>query len=88
MIFVYLIEQSKLYPKCQLPLIIQLKYLQGESFSTKFNQYIKHATSRSVPSLFANVKSLYNDKDKVELIEGIITNHITSLKEKIGRAHV
>jgi len=57
-----------------------LKYAKGATFATKFDEYIKAGTTRAVPSLFTNVKQLYAEKDKVDIIEGIIVKHLATLR--------
>jgi len=54
--------------------------MKDEAFEKKFDEYIRKITSRSVPSLFSNVKSLYVDQKKAKAIEGIIMKHIEALK--------
>jgi peptide alpha-N-acetyltransferase len=74
------VEEEELYPRSQVSLNLQLRYLKDEAFEKKFDEYIRKIVSRSIPSLFANVKPLYEDQKKVKIIEGIIVKHIESLK--------
>jgi len=80
-IIIVLEEQSKAFPKASAPLRLILKYSEGEQFGKKFNEYIKSASSRALPSLFNNVKQLYLDPKKVVIIEEIIVKHLDSLRK-------
>ncbi|MDR3547596.1 MAG: hypothetical protein P4M11_04870 [Candidatus Pacebacteria bacterium] len=62
--------------------MLLLKYTTGPTFAKKFDEYIKNATTRAVPSLFSAVKPLYADSAKVALIEDVVTKHIDSLRSK------
>ncbi len=73
-------EQAKVFPKSTVPLTLSMKYAQGETFGKKFDEYIRHAATRAVPSLFATVKPFYTDPAKPAIIEGIVMKHIDSLK--------
>jgi len=73
-------KQAEIHKKSSAPLHLQLKYSNGEIFAKKFDQYIRIAATKAVPSLFSTVKSLYENPEKVTIIEGIIVKHLESLK--------
>lgn len=65
-------EFAKAKPLADAPKRIPLEFLEGEAFREAANQYIRSMLEKGVPSLFANVKSLYSSDFKRETIPKIV----------------
>ena len=54
---------------------IPLDFLSGDAFRTAADQYLQRMLRKSVPSTFANVKSLYADSSKQEAIQDLVEDY-------------
>lgn len=59
-------------PRATAPPRLQLNVASGDQFKKLVEKYIVKYLAKGVPSLFADIKSLYADKDKQQTIEGIV----------------
>lgn len=69
-------------PKASAHQRIQLKFLTGQLFLSKLKQYSKPLIVKGVPPLIKDLKELYSDKEKVKLIEELLTGHLKSMEER------
>ena len=60
---------------------IPLDFLKGDSFREAADHYLQHMLHKGVPSTFANIKALYSDKAKKEVIEDVVEGYAA------GKAH-
>eukprot|EP00899_Mesostigma_viride_P025222 jgi/Mesvir1/5885/Mv00657-RA.1 len=58
---------------------IPLDFLQGDEFGTALDVYVRPFLRKGVPSLFSDLRSLYRDPAKVELIEKLFLSYVPSL---------
>lgn len=66
---------AKFYPKSDPVHFIPLQFLpQGEELKLRLTKYIISQLQRGVPSTFVNVKPLYKQSFKLQLIEEIVLN--------------
>ena len=88
-------ELEKLYTgyaeknsRCDAPRRIPLEFLQGEPFRKAADDYLRRMLRKGVPSTFANLKALYTDTAKrdiiQELVEGYASGTQASNGEQIG----
>lgn len=61
----------------QFPLL----YWSEDDFETRFSSHVKPLFHKGVPSLFNGLKPLYNDPNKVKIIEKVVLNLYNNLKE-------
>ncbi|EON61385.1 hypothetical protein W97_00599 [Coniosporium apollinis CBS 100218] len=54
---------------------VPLDFLQGESFKTAADRYLRSMLKRGIPSTFANVKALYRDPAKRTIIEELVNGY-------------
>ncbi len=73
--------ESKL-PKSNAHQRVQLKVLRGELFREKLHAYAKQMLVKGVPPLITDLKEAYQDKEKAQIIEEMLLNHIKSMDEK------
>uniref|UniRef100_A0A8C9VDN2 N-alpha-acetyltransferase 15, NatA auxiliary subunit n=1 Tax=Scleropages formosus TaxID=113540 RepID=A0A8C9VDN2_SCLFO len=80
-------EKQKIYedtwekfPKALVPRRLPLNYLSGEKFRECLDRYLRMNFSKGCPPVFTTLKSLYHDKEKVSIIEELVTGYETSLR--------
>lgn len=54
---------------------IPLDFLHGESFKKVADQYLRRMLTKGVPSTFPNVKMLYQDPAKLEVIQSLVEGY-------------
>lgn len=59
------------YPNSNSIKLRRLHFLNGEAFKASFKNYITPYYERGQPSLFSEIKSLYNYHEKINLIEEV-----------------
>ncbi|XP_040274397.1 N-alpha-acetyltransferase 15, NatA auxiliary subunit [Bufo bufo] len=68
------------YPRGLVPRRLPLNFLTGEKFRVCVDKYLRMNFSKGCPPVFNTLRSLYSDKEKVEIIEDLILGYDTSLK--------
>jgi peptide alpha-N-acetyltransferase len=56
---------------------IPLEFLQGADFEKAVDSYLKRMLKKGVPSTFANLKSLYSDKEKRSIILKLVESYLS-----------
>ncbi|KAF5890761.1 N-alpha-acetyltransferase 15, NatA auxiliary subunit, partial [Clarias magur] len=69
----------KLFPKGLVPRRLPLNFLSGEKFRECLDKYLRMNFSKGCPPVFTTLKPLYQDKDKVAIIEELVVGFETSL---------
>jgi tetratricopeptide (TPR) repeat protein len=72
-------QLAKEYPKSLAVKQIPFNFLTGEAFRQKVSDYVKPKLTKGEPSLFNTLKYLYNDAEKVKIIEDIFLKFETNL---------
>ncbi|KAH3679494.1 hypothetical protein WICMUC_000939 [Wickerhamomyces mucosus] len=74
---------AKFYPKSDAPKFIPLTFLKStdEEFEPRLRAYLLSQLKRGAPATFQNVKPLYKDQSKVEVIEKIVLEYLSTLKD-------
>jgi len=75
------LKYRKKYPHAETPRRSPLKFCTGDQFRKFADEYLRNALTKGVPPLFTNMRSLYVDKSKVEIIEDLVRNYVLCLKE-------
>ncbi|XP_035530421.1 kinesin light chain 1 isoform X3 [Morone saxatilis] len=73
-------EAWEKFPKGLVPRRLPLTFLSGEKFRECLDRYLRMNFSKGCPPVFTTLKSLYNDKEKVAIIEELVVGYETSLK--------
>eukprot|EP01133_Synstelium_polycarpum_P019469 gene19469-23316_t len=79
-------ELAAIHPSSQMVQKLPLIFLEGSEFRSAVVAFSRHFLRKGIPSLFGNLKSLYNQPAKVAIIEQVFTAHITSLEAE-GTLH-
>lgn len=70
------------FPRGDAPRRIPLDFMEGEDFKQAADAYLQRMLKKGVPSLFANIKTLYTNSAKrdtvQELVEGYTTGNFAS----------
>jgi len=81
-------EKLKLYeelrektPRAQVPKRLPLNYATGETLEKWLNTYLIAAIQKGVPPLFTDVQSLYDNKERVQVIEKLMNGYLKNLHE-------
>jgi N-alpha-acetyltransferase 15/16, NatA auxiliary subunit len=74
-------DLTKQFPKSLAIPRIALNFAQGEEFKKRLEKFVAHYLSKTIPSLFTTLKGLYNDKEKVKIIEQVFVSFLDSLRK-------
>lgn len=77
-------EYAQIYPRAMPPKRLPLNYVTGEKFKCLVDQYMRRGLVKGVPPLFVDLRSLYVDSSKAEIIENLMLQYMEALK-KIGK---
>jgi len=70
------------YPKSNAVKRIPLNFLTGQRFKTAFGMYVKPFLRKGVPSLFSDIKPLYKDAAKVQLMGDLMCENLALLESE------
>lgn len=70
-------EFSASIPKATAPRRLALTISVGDAFKELAKPYLLTGLAKGIPSLFADIKSLYKDKEKQQVIEDIVEASLT-----------
>lgn len=68
-------EYAKKNPRGDAARRIPLDFLEGDDFREAVDQYLQHMLHKGVPSTFANVKALYPDTRKRDMIQELVEGY-------------
>lgn len=77
-------EFMEIYPKSMPPQRLPLNIATGELFKVYADTYLRKGLRKGVPPLFVDMRSLYEDKEKVAVIENLMLQYADALKD-IGK---
>lgn len=72
------------YPKALVPQRLALTISSGDDFSRRVEKYLLRGLTRNVPSLFVDIKPLYVDAAKREIVEETIKSYCERLETDQG----
>lgn len=75
-------EVVQKYPNSQAAKRNRLRFLDGEEFRQRFDEYLRPFYIKGLPSVFIDVRELLNDAEKAKIIEDLCVKHSQSLEEK------
>ncbi|GAB1216303.1 hypothetical protein ATERTT37_005516 [Aspergillus terreus] len=64
-------------PRGDAPRRIPLDFLEGEDFKQAANAYLQRMLKKGVPSLFANIKSLYTNTSKRDTVQDLVEGYVS-----------
>jgi Flp pilus assembly protein TadD len=70
-------EFSASIPKATAPRRLALTISSGDTFKALAEPYLLTGLDKGIPSLFADIKSLYKDKEKQQAVEDIVEASLT-----------
>ncbi|XP_059410348.1 N-alpha-acetyltransferase 15, NatA auxiliary subunit-like [Carassius carassius] len=73
-------EAWEKYPKGLVPRRLPLSFLSGDQFLECLDRYLRMNFSKGCPPVFTTLRSLYQDKEKVSIIEELVVGFDTSLR--------
>lgn len=62
------------------PVLINLMFVLGDLFRKEVDEYMRRGFHKGIPPLFVDLKSLYQDKEKVRIIEDLLQSYLVALK--------
>lgn len=65
-------ELAEKFPKSDLPRRRPLDFLQGDEFREALDAYLQRMLRKGVPSTFANIKQLYTNKSKKDVVQEVV----------------
>lgn len=80
----FYLKYAEKFPRAMPPRRLPLNFATSEQFKNLVDKYMRKALSKGVPPLFVDLRSLYSDKSKVEVIETLLMQYVEALK-KIGK---
>uniref|UniRef100_A0A0K8SFC9 N-alpha-acetyltransferase 15, NatA auxiliary subunit n=1 Tax=Lygus hesperus TaxID=30085 RepID=A0A0K8SFC9_LYGHE len=69
------------HPKTSAPKRLILNFAEGAKFKEEADKYLKTGLRKGVPSLFVDVRSLYKDPSKAEIILNLISSYRDNLEK-------
>ena len=60
---------------------IPLDHLKGEDFKSATDQYLRRLLHKGVPSAFANIKALYRDPVKLQIVQDLVEGYASNPTE-------
>ena len=63
------------YPKADSPRRRPLGFLEGDAFREAADAYLQKMLRKGVPSTFANIKSLYTDSSKKQIVQDLVEGY-------------
>ena len=77
-------DLTQKYPRALVPQRLALTISSGDDFSRRVERYLLRGLTRDVPSLFVDIKPLYADTAKREIVEKIIKSYCERLEANQG----
>jgi N-alpha-acetyltransferase 15/16, NatA auxiliary subunit len=68
-------ELAEKFPKSDLPRRRPLDFLQGDEFREAADAYLQKMLRKGVPSTFANIKQLYTDTSKKDIVQELVEGY-------------
>ncbi|OJJ40539.1 hypothetical protein ASPWEDRAFT_219476 [Aspergillus wentii DTO 134E9] len=71
-------------PRCDAPRRIPLDFLQGDDFKQAADAYLQRMLKKGVPSLFANIKTLYTNPAKRDIVQELVEGYTSGEPQSNG----
>ncbi|KAL3420814.1 tetratricopeptide [Phlyctema vagabunda] len=73
-------EYAEKYTRCDAARRLPLDFLEGDAFRAAADKYITRMLDKGVPSTFANLKHLYSNPSKKEILPTVVKAYIENKK--------
>ncbi len=70
-------EYAEKNPRGDAARRIPLDFLEGDDFREAADQYLQHMLHKGIPSTFANIKALYAEREKKDIIQSLVESYAT-----------
>ncbi|PSN43189.1 N-alpha-acetyltransferase 15 [Blattella germanica] len=77
-------EFQELFPRALAPRRLPLNFASGDEFRILVDKYLRQGLHKGVPPLFVDLRSLYKDPEKVDVIQRLVLQYVDAL-QKVGR---
>ncbi|KAL8736156.1 MAG: hypothetical protein Q9166_000311 [cf. Caloplaca sp. 2 TL-2023] len=77
-------ECARKNPRSDTPRRVPLDFLHREEFRKAVDQYLQQMLHKGVPSTFANIKALYSDSAKRDIIQGLAESYLDGTHEPMA----
>lgn len=77
-------EFQELFPRALAPRRLPLNFATGDEFRILVDKYLRQGLHKGVPPLFVDLRSLYKDPEKVDVIQRLVLQYVDAL-QKVGR---
>ena len=74
-------ELHEKFPRSALVRRIPLNYASGEKFRLLVDKYLRHSLHKGAPPLFVDLRSLYPDLEKVNIIQELLSGYVDNLTQ-------
>ncbi|XP_066937561.1 N-alpha-acetyltransferase 15, NatA auxiliary subunit isoform X2 [Macrobrachium rosenbergii] len=74
-------ELKEKFPRAQVPKRLPLNYAKGETLEKLLDPYLRASLQKGVPPLFTDIRPLYNDSERVQIIEKLMNRYLKNLEE-------
>uniref|UniRef100_A0A6M2DS14 Putative acetyltransferase n=1 Tax=Xenopsylla cheopis TaxID=163159 RepID=A0A6M2DS14_XENCH len=75
----FYIDYQKLYPTAIAPRRLALNHATGNLFRQLVDDYLKKGLRKGIPPLFVDLRSVYSDSSKVEIIQKLLLEYVECL---------
>lgn len=69
------------YPRAICPRRLPLNGGKGEIFKNLVDEYLKRGLRKGIPPLFVNIRSLYEDEERIQIITDLVNGYHDNLKQ-------
>ncbi|XP_021921267.1 N-alpha-acetyltransferase 15, NatA auxiliary subunit isoform X1 [Zootermopsis nevadensis] len=74
-------EFQELFPRALAPRRLPLTFATGEEFRILVDKYLRQGLHKGVPPLFVDLRSLYKDPEKVDIIQKLVLQYVDALQK-------
>ncbi|PYH39434.1 peptide alpha-N-acetyltransferase complex A subunit NAT1 [Aspergillus neoniger CBS 115656] len=74
------------FPRGDAARRIPLEFLEGDDFKQAADAYLQRMLKKGVPSLFANIKSLYSNPAKRDTVQELVEGYVATTPQSNGSA--
>jgi tetratricopeptide (TPR) repeat protein len=74
-------QYAEQYSRSDVPRKQPLFFLSGDQFRVAVDKYVRRALTKGVPPLFKELKVLYKDTEKLQIIEDLMLSYVKNLTE-------
>lgn len=77
-------EYAEKYPRCDAARRLPLDFLEGDDFREAADKYLNRMLDKGVPSTFANLKQLYSNTEKRDILAELALKYLTKYESQVN----